>query len=343
MRDVSLKDIMPPNLLRDEKVKNLAELLSKELQEISAVAYKLNFSNPRDLPEEVIDHLLWENHIYLNEGLSLATTLEEKINLLENTVELHRTKGTPYAVEQVLKAVSLTGEVVEWKEYDQEPYHFIVELEFPKKRANLKDIRELVLEYKNNRSWFDDFVFIASKGVILLVDKAYLYPVIFKTCGEFGGEFLFFDTEYRFIDIADKTYSHPVEFDVNEIQSSIYGETTYAFDDAYHYDVGLLSTGEMETVSLTSDISSLYSKVADDAYNYGVEFEIINEILSSVHQNDIGANDETYQYKAFFPITGEMAPIKSVSDMSVADSSLQDESYSRSFSYPICGEFYAEE
>lgn len=128
-KNTLLREI-PDNLLEDPKVINLAKALQVPLDEMIDWAFKLNYTtNLNELDDDILDHLLWEKHIGWNEGLSLATTKEAKINLINAANELHRTKGTPYAIERILETLNINGKVIEWFDYDGNPYHFKILLD----------------------------------------------------------------------------------------------------------------------------------------------------------------------------------------------------------------------
>lgn len=127
LKNMRLEDILPQSLLKDEKIQNLSKVLSQELQFISQQADSMNFMmDINSQPEPIIDHLLWENHIHYDEGLFMAETIEDKRKLLENAIDLHRKKGTPYAVELLVGTLFGDGEVQEWFEYGGEPFYFRV-------------------------------------------------------------------------------------------------------------------------------------------------------------------------------------------------------------------------
>ena len=62
--DISLLDILPENLKRDEKVAALAKSLDAELQKLS-IQTKLPLHLPRlnELPHEVLDELAFQYHV----------------------------------------------------------------------------------------------------------------------------------------------------------------------------------------------------------------------------------------------------------------------------------------
>jgi len=155
-----LKEIAPPNLLRDPIIKALLESTDPELQKVKEqIINVIIYPRIDEIEDEsLLDLLAWQFHI---EGYGLAKTVEEKRNLVKNAIELHRYKGTRYAVEKVLSSLSLNGEVKEWFEYGGEPYRFKVDLGIQNRKITpeLRDkLLQLINEYKNERSWLDEIL-----------------------------------------------------------------------------------------------------------------------------------------------------------------------------------------
>lgn len=277
LRDLTLQKRIPQNLLRDEQVLHLAQALQRPIQNVSAWAYKLNYTmHMEELPEEIIDHLLWEHHIGPSEGLKLAKTKAEKIKLLNAAIELHRTKGTPYAIEKVLETVNLKGEVLEWWQYDADPYHFLVELDLTDKVEHIDDVREMVLEYKNTRSWFDGFVMIFGDEHILHIDQTYDYPVYYPYCNEVMGEAeftLFKDA----LDHLDQTYDYEVELWVNEVYVTTTPVDGIYSDNSYTYAIEYGTCGEMETLPATLTTESSFQSLQPNTYNYPTHWLICGD------------------------------------------------------------------
>jgi phage tail P2-like protein len=114
----------------------------------------------------LLDMLAWQFHV---EGYELAETEQEKRALIKKTIELHRYKGTPWAVKNALSAVGYPATVKEWFQYNGIPYKFKVECDISKDGIIDEDRIELILaiinEYKNVRSWLDDLIlYIATRG-----------------------------------------------------------------------------------------------------------------------------------------------------------------------------------
>jgi len=107
-----LGKLLPVSVAGDEKIKAAARACDHELSAIDINAVYI-LSRIEELPEPVLDLLAWQFHI---EGWELARTVEEKRAFVKQALELHRYKGTPWAVRRALSALSLPAEVVEWFE-----------------------------------------------------------------------------------------------------------------------------------------------------------------------------------------------------------------------------------
>ena len=155
-----LKEIAPPNLLNDPVIKALLESTDPQLQKVKEqIINVIIYPRIDEIEDEsLLDLLAWQFHV---EGYELAQTIEEKRNLVKNAIELHKNKGTKYAVEGVLRFLNLPGEIQEWFEYDGEPYRFKVEVSSPSRQITpeLRDrLIQLINEYKNERSWLDELI-----------------------------------------------------------------------------------------------------------------------------------------------------------------------------------------
>ncbi|RNB72185.1 phage tail protein I [Brevibacillus panacihumi] len=189
LQDVSLKkDILPPALANDPDVSAMASALDPELQLITQqIRDTLILSRIDELPEEVIEHLLWQFHITLNEGAALADTLQEKRELVKNALEIHRMKGTKAALERVLELLNMQGTISEWFEYGGDPYHFRIDILDVSTRGITEDlIRQLdilIFAYKNTRSWLESIrIFLSGRGKVRVAgatlsgEKVTVYP-----------------------------------------------------------------------------------------------------------------------------------------------------------------------
>ena len=159
LQNLSLLDILPPNLLADEQINAAAQALDDELQKVTA-AIRETLILPRidELPEAVIDLLAWQLHVDFYEEL---TTLAEKRNAVKQSIAMHRVKGTRMAVELALHMVYTSGEVSEWFEYGGRPYYFRVRFIHPEtiRTEDVDRVIRIINTVKNTRSWLEDIGF----------------------------------------------------------------------------------------------------------------------------------------------------------------------------------------
>jgi phage tail P2-like protein len=107
-----------------------------------------------DVDSSALPHLAHQFHI---EGWELAQTEQEKRNLIKKAIELHRYKGTKWAVINALSAAGYEADLKEWFEYQGNPYRFKAYL-LNKPIQSDKEyqaLKAVIDEYKNERSWLD--------------------------------------------------------------------------------------------------------------------------------------------------------------------------------------------
>ncbi len=121
-----------------------------------------------NVPSDALPHLAEQYHITGDEGWLQALSEQEKRNLIKSSIKMHRYKGTKYAIEEIFKTLNIVGSVTEWFNYGGEPYHFKIILQIFNRSINEeteKKLRDLIDEYKNERSWLEEIQFhLSSKG-----------------------------------------------------------------------------------------------------------------------------------------------------------------------------------
>lgn len=108
-----------------------------------------------NLPPDALPHLAEQYHVMGNEGWLQCRNDTERRDLIKRSIEVHRYKGTKYALMKIFDMFGLEGEIQEWFQYGGNPYEFIVDLEFVSKGLDLELVRkleDLINEYKNVRS-----------------------------------------------------------------------------------------------------------------------------------------------------------------------------------------------
>lgn len=100
---------LPPALASDERFATLCELLQESLDEIdlnSMLVYLVDLIKSTILPHladqfSLMDEVAWQ----------LAESVDAKRDLIKNAAELHRFKGNPWAIREVIRLLGF-GEVI---------------------------------------------------------------------------------------------------------------------------------------------------------------------------------------------------------------------------------------
>lgn len=166
LRDIwtpSLLDILPPVILRDEKLRASAQALDLQLKMLSQDS-RLVLHLPRleELTNEVLDELAWQYHVDFYEPTEMG--LDTKRKLIRESLLWHRIKGTKAAVEKLLNTITRGATVQEWYEYGGKPYFFKVNLQgLLDYHDNGETFLRMIYATKNERSWLDTVDFDLSK------------------------------------------------------------------------------------------------------------------------------------------------------------------------------------
>jgi len=147
-----IKELTPPSI---RELQHLVDTFDTSFEELKKHIVKVLIYPRIDEIEDdrVLDLLAWQFHI---EGYDQAQTTQEKRNLIKNAIELHRYKGTPYAIKKVFQALGMDVDLQEWFDYNGDPYRFKVLVKsIIQDEETYSRLIELINEYKNVRSWLD--------------------------------------------------------------------------------------------------------------------------------------------------------------------------------------------
>lgn len=278
LKNISLLNLIPSSIKDNPKIISAALTLDKEIQKLNKCIENINiYSRIDELDETLINELAWQFHV---DYYDINLPLEIKRKLVKESLSNHKIKGTPYAIEKVLRILKLKGNVIEWFECNGSPYHFLVELDAANEFNNIDDVRRLVMEYKNTRSWFDGFVILINAGTIFLINNTYDYPVFYKECGDFSGEKMFSQLEPGNFNLIQDTYKYKVEYPVSE-KNVIYSKEKNIDikNDTYTYAKHFHVTGEMLTLSKKVNIQNSTSKMHIEPYNFMTTYPVCGEFV----------------------------------------------------------------
>ncbi|EAW7700355.1 phage tail protein I [Salmonella enterica] len=176
------KLLLPPPLASDERFSVLANIAAERFAQIDLTAllvYLVDIVDASALPS-----LAGQLHVQGLEGWLFAANEQEKRELIKQAIELHKYKGTPWAVRRVLEILSLPGTISEWFEYGGKAYFFKVEIKLINQGMDenlFNNLVDLIHEYKNVRSKLEALiVWIINQSAIPVIGSA-LYGVEITT------------------------------------------------------------------------------------------------------------------------------------------------------------------
>jgi len=168
LNNVSILNLMPPNLASDPKIKMAAEAFDEVLrgiiEKIPNVAVIPNLVLNKTVDSVLVDLLAWQFHVDFYDP---KMPLEVKRDLVLKSLDWHFRKGTPSVVEDIVSTVFSKAIVQEWFEYGGLPYRFNVATEesMPDNETRSNLIRA-INSVKNTRSFFEAF-----NQLVYLVDE----------------------------------------------------------------------------------------------------------------------------------------------------------------------------
>lgn len=124
LSEIDLLKLQSAFMQKDSTTQGLCAALTPPLQEIAGqVEHILLWPRIENLTEDVLDELAWQLHM---DWYDATADIETKKALIKNAIEVHRKRGTPQAVEEIIQTYFGDGYVEEWFEYGGEPYMFRV-------------------------------------------------------------------------------------------------------------------------------------------------------------------------------------------------------------------------
>ena len=91
-----------PSSIDKEPIKALAKTWDDALAEFMNTTTLLLWSSVDTESESVIDHLAYQLHV---DDYDSGLPIETKREMVKNSIDIHRHKGTPYAVEKAVQTI----------------------------------------------------------------------------------------------------------------------------------------------------------------------------------------------------------------------------------------------
>jgi phage tail P2-like protein len=195
LSNISILNLMPPNLAKDHGIRMLAmafdEVLREIISKIPDVAIIPNLVQKKIVDETLIDLLAWQFHVDFYEP---DLPIEVKRDLVLKSLDWHFSKGTPSVVEEIVSTVFSKAKIEEWFEYGGLPYRFRVSTE--DEILDTKTIKKLIRainSVKNTRSFLDTLNQVINYDV----------DVYFATGAEFITKQYIIADDVNFEDVTD--------------------------------------------------------------------------------------------------------------------------------------------
>lgn len=152
LSDTELIELLPSSIANDEDARAMALALQPEIDDVDALIPLLEiYKRIDELPEQILFLLAWENKMHGPEWV-LAQTIEDKRNLVKNSFELNKRRGTRWAVERIFEILRLKADIVEWYEEGGAPATFRIAILDVSGRGILESefvlLDELIYSYK---------------------------------------------------------------------------------------------------------------------------------------------------------------------------------------------------
>lgn len=153
LRESSIDQILPLWLSEKPEVKALGYAIMKTNQRmIDLLEKSMVYAGIDNLPEKILDVLAIELRAqYYEEELDI----EQKREIIKNTLYLYSKAGTPEAVTQMIEQIFGGGVMEEWFEYGGEPYHFRVDISTIMSKDINEKFAKMIRRVKNIRSHLD--------------------------------------------------------------------------------------------------------------------------------------------------------------------------------------------
>lgn len=151
LKNFNLIDFQTEYMKNDITTRALCEVLTPLLIKIASESELAFFYGRIDeLGHKLLDELAWQFKI---DFYSVDFPLNVKRNLVKNARKIHKTRGTPAAVETLLTSIFGNATLHEWFEYGGDPFYFKVKI-FLENDINMliTEFEKALVDVKNCRS-----------------------------------------------------------------------------------------------------------------------------------------------------------------------------------------------
>lgn len=124
LNNLTLLDLQTTYMKQDKTTIALCSAIDNQFKKLAdETKFCLIYSRINELDEIALDELAWQLSI---DWYDSNSDVEIKRKLIKSAIKIHKYRGTPAAVEDVIETYFGDGKVEEWFEYGGKPYTFRV-------------------------------------------------------------------------------------------------------------------------------------------------------------------------------------------------------------------------
>lgn len=165
LSNIDLLQLMTQYMQQDDTVQAFCGSLNPQIrQATNEISLILIYANIDAASEKLLDELAWQFHLDYYDS---TADISVKKNLIKSAILIHKNKGTPFAVKKLIIDVFGYGELLEWFQYDGEPYTFRVAVDHEVGNPdNVQKFIKVIESVKNIRSHLETMEFIINEYLI---------------------------------------------------------------------------------------------------------------------------------------------------------------------------------
>ncbi len=163
LSNVNLLQLQSLYMQQDPTTKGLCAAFNAQLLRVSnEVKSCLIYAGVDALNNALLDELAYSMHV---DWYDPKASIDTKRTLIKKSIRVHRYRGTPYALEEVIKDYFQDAEIKEWFEYGGDPYTFRVAIRSGVVNSELLERFTMAVNaVKNVRSHMDLVIIFNTHG-----------------------------------------------------------------------------------------------------------------------------------------------------------------------------------
>lgn len=150
-------ELLPSSVAASSYVKALAYAVGNQISQVKAYADGAKtYASIATMPETVLDLLAVElNTPAYDESYSISI----KRALIEGSMTFYMQMGTPAAVNKIIETIFTSGYIVEWFDYDGDPFHFKAVTTNPTiTNDDVETFKTVLSSVKRLSAWLDEII-----------------------------------------------------------------------------------------------------------------------------------------------------------------------------------------